>query len=203
MVASKGSALMVAAVLQLLLLASNAVPCAGQDPSLQQCVQLDYMEARTLSYVALGLDYLPYELTDVTTCVNLGLTCSDSGYVTYINWQNKGIQGELPPDIFQLKHLDSLYMDRNKFSGTLPDAIGNMVSLTELVLMYNDFTGPLPSSMGRLTNLYNLDLSHNHLSGTLPQSFSTMASLSTISLNSNLFSGSLSPLAALSSLMGM
>ncbi|CAI5520099.1 unnamed protein product, partial [Closterium sp. Naga37s-1] len=46
MAASKGSALALAALVQLLLLAGNAVPCAGQDTSLQQCLPLDYTEGK-------------------------------------------------------------------------------------------------------------------------------------------------------------
>ncbi|GJP39201.1 hypothetical protein CLOM_g23590 [Closterium sp. NIES-68] len=125
----------------------------------------------TLASIAAALDYFPYDMSFITTCVNVGLTCSDNGYVTQINWQYKAIQGELPSEIFQLMHLEYLYMRQNNFSGSIPDAIGNMVSLNDIDLTDNSFSGSLPASMGQLTNLNNISLRGNRFRGSIPAAF--------------------------------
>ncbi|CAI5488647.1 unnamed protein product, partial [Closterium sp. Naga37s-1] len=144
-----------------------------------------------LSSVTLDLDYFPYDLRYITSCVNVGLTCSDSGYVTQIDWQYKAIQGELPLDIFQLEHLESLSLGDNYLRGSIPSEIGNLVNLTKLDLSNNSFSGPFPTFLSRLTKLSNLYMGRNKFSGSLPAVIGNMVSFYNMDLSNNAFTGSL------------
>ncbi|CAI5491559.1 unnamed protein product, partial [Closterium sp. Naga37s-1] len=192
MVAPKRCALVVAAVLQLLLLlAGNVAPCAGQSAS-QECYwPLISTQSEILASVAANLDYFPYEMSFITTCVNVGLTCSDDGYVTGINWQYKAIQGELPSEIFQLVHLEYLSLRDNYLRGSIPSEIGNLVNLTSLDLTNNSFSGPFPTFLSKLKKLSYLYLGLNKFSGSLPEAIGSMVSLGDLALFDNELSGTL------------
>ncbi|GJP34412.1 hypothetical protein CLOM_g18859 [Closterium sp. NIES-68] len=180
-----------AAVLPLLL-AHIAVPSAAQDTSLQQCYwPLNSTQSETLASIAAALDYFPYDMSFITTCVNVGLTCSDNGYVTQINWQYKAIQGELPSEIFQLMHLEYLSLRDNYLRGSIPSEIGSLVNLTFLDLSNNSFSGPFPTFFSKLTKLSYLYMRQNNFSGSIPDAIGNMVSLNDIDLTDNSFSGSL------------
>ncbi|GJP50941.1 hypothetical protein CLOM_g10091 [Closterium sp. NIES-68] len=169
-----------AAVLPLLL-AHIAVPSAAQDTSLQQCYwPLNSTQSETLASIAAALDYFPYDMSFITTCVNVGLTCSDNGYVTQINWQYKAIQGELPSEIFQLMHLEYLSLRDNYLRGSIPSEIGSLVNLTFLDLSNNSFSGPFPTFFSKLTKLSYLYMRQNNFSGSIPDAIGNMVSLTTL-----------------------
>jgi Leucine-rich repeat (LRR) protein len=68
---------------------------------------------------------------------------------------------ELPPEIGELTHLETLWLNHNDLT-ELPPEIGNLVNLQSLYISNNQLER-LPAEIGNLTNLHNLDLSYNKL----------------------------------------
>ncbi|CAI0438449.1 unnamed protein product [Linum tenue] len=83
---------------------------------------------------------------------------------------NKGLRGNLPQSIGNLKKLTNLILVGCSFSGPIPDSVGSLTRLTYLSLNSNGFTGTIPPSIGNLINLYWLDLADNQLEGSVPVS---------------------------------
>jgi len=66
--------------------------------------------------------------------------------------------------------LQSLDLERNKFSGKLPAWIGkSQPSLLMLNLRSNFFHEDIPQELCNLSKLWILDLAHNYFSGEIPQ----------------------------------
>ncbi|OEL16345.1 putative LRR receptor-like serine/threonine-protein kinase [Dichanthelium oligosanthes] len=86
--------------------------------------------------------------------------------------------GSIPPTIGNLKNLVVLAIAQNRLSGTIPDAIGNLVQLTDLKLDANNLSGRIPASIGCCTQLQILNLAHNALNGSIPRSIFKISSLS-------------------------
>jgi Leucine-rich repeat (LRR) protein len=92
----------------------------------------------------------------------------------------------LPPEIFQLPQLESLYLDGNQFK-TLPAEIGHLKNLKILNLTNNELTS-LPNEFGELTQLHYLDLDKNRLL-TLPESISQLTNLRWLVVSHNALKG--------------
>ncbi|MBW4523291.1 MAG: leucine-rich repeat domain-containing protein, partial [Scytolyngbya sp. HA4215-MV1] len=88
----------------------------------------------------------------------------------------------LPPEIVQLTSLQSLYLRNNSLS-TLPPEIVQLRSLQSLYLGSNALS-TLPPEIVQLKSLQSLDLSSNALS-TLPPEIRQMAALKTLDLRGN------------------
>ncbi|CAA6667762.1 unnamed protein product [Spirodela intermedia] len=89
---------------------------------------------------------------------------------------NKGLTGNLPAAIGNLRQLTDLILVGCSFSGEIPD-LGSLQNLVFLSLNSNQFTGGIPSSLGKLSKLYWLDLADNQLSGPIPVSSGTSPGL--------------------------
>jgi internalin A len=89
---------------------------------------------------------------------------------------------QLPPEIFRLTHLRTLYLDHNQLTA-LPAEFGRLTSLQALKLNNNQLTA-LPVEFGQLTSLQTLYLDHNRLTA-LPAGFGRLVLLHTLDLNSN------------------
>jgi Leucine-rich repeat (LRR) protein len=92
---------------------------------------------------------------------------------TSLNLFGKGIK-ELPPEIFQLTHLESLELSYNQLE-TLPPEIGALTALKELRLGHNRLKS-LPPEIGALTELTRLEVDWNQLEG-LPKEIAGLTSL--------------------------
>ncbi|XP_047321606.1 leucine-rich repeat receptor protein kinase HPCA1-like isoform X2 [Impatiens glandulifera] len=90
---------------------------------------------------------------------------------------NKGLSGNIPPSIGNLKKLSILLMEGCSFSGEIPDTFGSLEQLVTLSLTSNDLTGPIPPSLGNLKMLHWLDVAENRLTGTIPVSTATSPGL--------------------------
>ena len=79
-------------------------------------------------------------------------------FLTSLNLQWAGLEGEIPTEIGQLSQLRGLNLDGNHLRGRIPTQIGNLRNLQLLYLQDNRLEGPIPSEIGLLTKLENLYL---------------------------------------------
>lgn len=78
------------------------------------------------------------------------------------------ITGTIPPCLFELRYLVSLYLSGNGFTGTLPSSVSFANSFKNMSLSYNRLTGTIPMLWFN-HKLELLDLSYNKLIGSLPE----------------------------------
>lgn len=126
-----------------------------------------------------------------------------------LNFSNSGLtQGlEVLGNLRKLQHLN---LERNKFSGSLPQNFQNLTSLISITMRNNEINdiGALAtlttpehiwfdqnqissgiSNFNNITNLQTLSLSFNKLTGSIPASFANMQKISSISFDYNRMGG--------------
>ncbi|KAG6683271.1 hypothetical protein I3842_12G004300 [Carya illinoinensis] len=109
------------------------------------------------------------------------------------------LEGEIPPEVAQLKYLSFLSVSYNKLTNvTTAIKILMRCNILELAILGNNFlkesmptdlTGQFPIWISKLKNLQLLRLDLNHITGSIPGWLSTLRRLTTIGLQDNLFSG--------------
>lgn len=92
-----------------------------------------------------------------------GITLNTDGCVSIFKYDDRGLTGNLPPEIGDLNNLTVLILDENNITGPIPPEIGNLSNLATLDLEQNPMSGFIPATIGNLINL-------EHLSLELPQS---------------------------------
>ena len=138
-----------------------------------------------------------------------GLEVDYNGHLTGINLWDNHINGSIPKEIAELKHLKGLHlgygnvtsipdelcqMDLEVLSlrklgiSSLPDGFGNLTHLTYLDLAENQFTA-VPECIKQMKGLHNLDISMSSISGELPEWISELTNLSSLYLQENEFEG--------------
>jgi len=93
--------------------------------------------------------------------------------------------GNIPGELGELSHLETLALTYNQLSGSIPPEIGNLSNLEFLILNFNDLSGNIPPEIGNLNKLTKLYLSRNRLSGTIPSEIGNMSSLELLFLGGN------------------
>jgi Leucine-rich repeat (LRR) protein len=103
---------------------------------------------------------------------------------------NNLLTGSLPPSIYVLYNLSSLYMSYNRnIASTISVNIGNLINLLQLDISKNHFFGTIPETMSRLTKLREAGLNENFFSKTVPSSLTSLTLLDFLSLQENSFTG--------------
>ncbi|KAL6498782.1 hypothetical protein OROGR_028329 [Orobanche gracilis] len=120
-----------------------------------------------------------------------GVACSEHGQVVNISLQGKGLYGQIPPEVGQLKSLSGLYLHFNKLHGVVPRELANLTELSDLYLNVNDLSGPIPPEIGQMSNLQVLQLCYNRLNGSIPTELGSLKKLSVVALQSNRLSGAI------------
>jgi len=124
-----------------------------------------------------------------------------------------GLRGEIPQEVWRLRHLEvlnlagnslhgglpttfpeglkSLDLAGNRLSGTIPPGLGSCVALRRLRLSSNSLDGSIPQQIGKLAKLRVLELSGNRLTGGVPPELLYCRALVKMDLSRNLLSGQL------------
>ena len=98
----------------------------------------------------------------------------EDGKVAALNLPDNNLQGELPPEFFDLVNLERIDLHKNKLEGTLPNEVNSFKELEVLDISSNKISGELPLSFGSLKNLEVLSLFDNEIEGQLPGSIYTI-----------------------------
>ncbi|KZV47347.1 putative LRR receptor-like serine/threonine-protein kinase [Dorcoceras hygrometricum] len=120
-----------------------------------------------------------------------GIACNEFGQVVNISLQGKGLSGQIPPEIGQLKNLTGLYLHFNEIHGVVPKELADLTDLSDLYLNVNNLSGHIPSEIGSMCNLQVLQLCYNILSGSIPTQLGSLKKLSVLALQSNKLSGAI------------
>ncbi|XP_074334044.1 receptor-like protein 7 [Apium graveolens] len=133
-----------------------------------------------------------------------------------LNFQDTGLFGVLPQEVFHLPNLKLLELSFNNLTVILPkgmwgssrtlqhlvlnvinfhhqgipDSIGFLDSLATLSLWQCNLSGPIPKSLGNLGQLTKLNLDGNNLNGPILKLLPNLTNLMHLSLSHNNFTGS-------------
>lgn len=111
-----------------------------------------------------------------------GYCINEEGHVTQLNLFNAQVNGQIPDEVFQLKHLQHLDIRDNNLS-RIPEDIKHLKQLQFLDARNNDIND-LPQSIAQLDNLEKLYLANNKFT-TVPTVISELESLWLIDLIDN------------------
>ncbi|KAL6130732.1 hypothetical protein ACLB2K_069111 [Fragaria x ananassa] len=120
-----------------------------------------------------------------------GVACNEQGLVTNISLQGKGLWGQIPSSVGDLKSLTGLYLHFNALSGKIPKEIADLDQLSDLYLNVNNLSGSIPRQIGNLPNLQVLQLCYNKLTGGIPTELGHIRSLTVLALQSNQLRGAI------------
>jgi hypothetical protein len=124
-----------------------------------------------------------------------------------------GIRGEIPREVWRLRHLEVLNLagnalhgrlpatfpeslkildlSGNRLSGRIPPGIASCAALRRLRMSSNSLGGSIPPQIGKLARLRVLELSGNRLTGGVPPEILHCTALVKMDLGDNLLSGQL------------
>ncbi|KAE9462823.1 hypothetical protein C3L33_05269, partial [Rhododendron williamsianum] len=127
------------------------------------------------------------------------------------------LEGPIPIEFCQLKHLIALDLSENNITGAVPSCFSSSpiynirlsknrldgpfpmafrnhsTNLVELDLSYNQFSGNIPTWIGSFSDLEVLLLQHNHFEGNIPKVLCNLSILTMIDLSFNNLFGSIPP----------
>ena len=110
--------------------------------------------------------------------------------VAGLSLSDNGLDGEIPPELGNLTHLQSLDLSGNWLTGEIPPELSNAVN-TRSRLYAHAAKGTLLES-GNLANLEELSLNGNQLSGEIPLEMDTLTNLEGLRLGNNRLTGCIS-----------
>ncbi len=125
--------------------------------------------------------------------VELWNQCYSIENTTELDLSNRGLTGEIPPEIGNLTNLTYLNLQWNDLTGSIPIEIGSLTNLAWLSLYFSGVTGLIPAAIGNLANLTHLDLQWNGLIGSIPPEIGNLANLIHLGLGTNELTGSIPP----------
>ncbi|KAH7519588.1 hypothetical protein FEM48_Zijuj08G0052900 [Ziziphus jujuba var. spinosa] len=120
-----------------------------------------------------------------------GVACNELGRVVNISLQGKGLWGQIPGAVAELKSLTGLYLHFNSLSGKIPKEITNLSELSDLYLNVNNLSGEIPPGIGSMPNLQVLQLCYNRLTGSVPTQLGHLKKLNVLALQYNQLAGAI------------
>ena len=118
-----------------------------------------------------------------------GVVTDQNGRVTGLNLSDNRLIGEIPRELSNLSHLQSIILYNNQLSGDIPRELGSLSQLVFLSLGQNQLSGKVPRELGELSYLTILYLSQNQLSGTIPPQLGDLSYLRYLGIDGNEISG--------------
>jgi Leucine-rich repeat (LRR) protein len=165
-----------------------------EDNQLSGTIAPEIFSLRNLNTLFLGTNYLSSALPlEIGNARSLKSFHAENNYREQDNGRliSKGIYGQLPATMLNLKQLEELVLDNNYVEGTLMPALGSLQHLSRLRLVLNMLQGPIPSSIQNLTKLKDLQLWGNYMTGHLPNNLSL--ELERLQIHDNSFVGTIPP----------
>jgi len=163
-----------------------------EDNELSGIIPPEIFNLRNLHTLFLGTNYLSSLLpSEIGNARSLKSFHAENNYREMDNGRliSKGIYGQLPATMLNLKQLEELVLDNNYVEGTLMAELGTLEHLSRLRLVLNMLEGPIPSSIQNLAKLKDLQLWGNYMIGTLPNNLSL--ELERLQLHDNSFVGTI------------
>ncbi|KAL6322579.1 hypothetical protein AAG906_009891 [Vitis piasezkii] len=120
-----------------------------------------------------------------------GVACNEYGHVVNISLQGKGLMGQIPKEIAELKSLSGLFLHFNSLYGEIPKEISALTELSDLYLNVNNLSGVIHPGIGNMSNLQVLQLCYNKLTGGIPTQLGSLKKLSVLALQSNELTGAI------------
>lgn len=105
-----------------------------------------------------------------------------------LQFENNGLRGSLPSEVFFLESLEVLSMYDNNVQGQLPDNIGRLSSLIHIDIERNLFSNTLPTALSNMTQLSTFVANSNRLTGMIPD-LQLLTNLAILTLGDNRLSG--------------
>ena len=122
-----------------------------------------------------------------------GVTTDPQGNVTVLSLRENNLSGTIPPEIGNLKLIDSLNLSLNELTGNIPPELGKLTSLEILDMQANQLTGEIPPDIGNLKQLGFLNLESNELNGNIPPELGKLIALHSLGLQRNKLTGEIPP----------
>ncbi|KAJ3106734.1 hypothetical protein HDU97_005660 [Phlyctochytrium planicorne] len=107
------------------------------------------------------------DVDPVECCTNPGISCDFAGNIKSLNFENRGLEGEIPASLGYFDDLMSLNLARNKLTGKVPNSLTLLSNLLYLNISFNQLRGELPTNLNKLGSLKVFNMKSNYLSGDL------------------------------------
>jgi LRR receptor-like serine/threonine-protein kinase FLS2 len=104
--------------------------------------------------------------------------------------ENK-LTGTIPPEVGNLIHLGSLFLENNKLNGTIATEMFRLPFLRVIDIGVNDFTGAIPTYIGICASLIDFNVASNRLNGSIPHEILLLTNLEVLMLSENELTGML------------
>ncbi len=122
-----------------------------------------------------------FTCANTTVYTDYALALANAENICILNLANQGLT-EVPPDIYKLKYLTTLYLGHNQLK-EVPPVVGVLGNLTTLNLDSNQLT-EIPPALGALRKLKQLKLGRNQLT-EIPPELGSLQKLEHLELDNN------------------
>jgi hypothetical protein len=116
-----------------------------------------------------------------------GVEIWNVNHVNAIYLPNNNLSGYINPLLYLLTELTAIDFSGNNISGPIPEGLGNCAQLAYVCLKNNQLTGPLPLSLGQ-DHIHELFIDNNLLAGGFPDTIIQANYLQHFTITHNRFS---------------
>lgn len=171
-----------AGVVALLVVPADTFSCTGVDVGVCAALKALFMAQTYVFQYQLG--WFAAQTGERTEyCAFAGLSCTDDGFVTSLDFSAFSYIGDAFPDGFfsAFTGLTRLVLASLQIPGPFPTGILDLTALTYLDLSFNQFEGSIPDGIGSLTALETfLLVGNNNVNGSIPETVGDLTMLKTL-----------------------
>ena len=111
-----------------------------------------------------------------------GVSCDSSTppNINGLSLKGMNLNGAIPTQVGDLRHLETLQLSNNRISGQIPDTISRISGLRTLDLSQNVITGTLPPQLGNLYALREFNVQNTLVKGQVPKSYCNLVEVGTL-----------------------